>query len=1393
MDVSTAANSWVDSYLEALISSGSRDALAARTGAGYTVPEAVDADRRICAKYYVNQILSLDEDSLRRSWSKVSAANRDNAVDKDARIEYLSWRVWTMKRKRAALAARQAALRRAAAEEDEESEERTAMMYLDDLEATTANLEVDASYAVPEERLECGEGAADGLCHSTSPSADDPTGAFIVRLPAGPQDVYLKKEDLWPHVREFADRAISHVRSVLARLGAAAAAGQGTGGGGGGAELWAVHGHYADAGEAAAAVAASLGCPMLLTGHSLGRNKRAHLLAGGQLSPAEVESAYRISRRIEAEERALDGATAVFTSTQQEVKEQWGLYDGYREALAAALAQRPVPGLHVPAMAVIPPGLDFSALKVDLPPDPVTQLLARHREAMAAQAVAANSPHPSATGTPLAGTRRGSTLALTAAPSMEPPTPAPTANGNGGIPTANGNDVGGLVAAVAGSPKLAIRSGGGSANPAASGCTTPLSSSPPRESSSPPASLEAAAAGPDAPAAAAPPPPPVAPQPSPPPAAGTPAHGGVALASPQHSGMFTEPPIWKEIRRFLRNPAKPVILAMSRPDAKKNVAALVRAYGSSAVLRDLANLVLVLGNRDSLDSLAPGSCRVMESVLRLVDTYDLYGSVAYPKRHSQADVSDIYHLAAATRGVFVNVALQEPFGLTLIEAGAHGVPIVATCHGGPTDIVATLRNGVTVEPGDVGAIAAAITDIITRPELWEAYSSAGRSNILAYSWPSHVLSYLRTVEARRAADSSLANGLLAGGAGGGGGGGGMAHAAAGAGGGGLAGASPSGGGAAGMGGGGGAPSPLRPSFSLSFDDLSALGGGPAGEQVAAGLGAALCDLAAGRASSLPFELPPAVVAAASRLGTDSAAVAAAAANLLRRSADHSAAGAAAADAAGLRELTASTPPASRGGAGGEGGEGSPAAASSPGGLPDVFPGARLALLQRCADAANAGGGSGSGSGTRLLLFAASSGSELLRCAAALRDIATARAAAAEAGGSLGAVAERLGGKLRALLSAALGLDSSSSSSASAASRLLPAGRLSLGLLSCLGCTDTRALLTAGGAAPTALDVLACNSACQLWMTGCKVGSGGPGGGAGGGYGNSGGGGALEGEPGLLFDERYERHVEWHWDATTAKQIVRRVLSNRSGWGRLPVCRPGAVPPRISALGPFHIMVTFAGPAAAGVDPTALLSRFRRKLRLSGLRAQTTVTPAVAPASSGRAGSTGLTLGRGSSGFPMAAETAAADGGSAAAATDGGESVGAGAPAGSGFTLHVTPLRCNRSLVLRYLAVRYGVQLEDMTVVAFHAGGAATGAAAAAALAAPPPPPPSSVSLRCSDGEDLVAGLQRVVLLAEGDGKVGGGAEAAEMTSHGGSGGSSIGPLFEVDLAPYQSSGRVAVL
>lgn len=119
-------------------------------------------------------------------------------------------------------------------------------------------------------------------------------------------------------MREFADRGIAHAKKMVTTLAEAKTP----------CELYMIHGHYADAGEVAALVSSTLDVDMCMTGHSLGRNKLEHLLASGTVSKAEIESTYKISRRVEAEERALESAIMVFTSTKQEIDEQWGLYDG---------------------------------------------------------------------------------------------------------------------------------------------------------------------------------------------------------------------------------------------------------------------------------------------------------------------------------------------------------------------------------------------------------------------------------------------------------------------------------------------------------------------------------------------------------------------------------------------------------------------------------------------------------------------------------------------------------------------------------------------------------------------------------------------------------------------------------------------------------------------------------------------------------------------------------------------------------------------------------------------------------------------------------------------------------------------------------------------------------
>ena len=58
------------------------------------------------------------------------------------------------------------------------------------------------------------------------------------------------------------------------------------------------------------------------------------------LSKDEINTTYKIMRRIEAEELALDGSEIVITSTKQEIEEQWRLYDGFDPVLERKLRAR---------------------------------------------------------------------------------------------------------------------------------------------------------------------------------------------------------------------------------------------------------------------------------------------------------------------------------------------------------------------------------------------------------------------------------------------------------------------------------------------------------------------------------------------------------------------------------------------------------------------------------------------------------------------------------------------------------------------------------------------------------------------------------------------------------------------------------------------------------------------------------------------------------------------------------------------------------------------------------------------------------------------------------------------------------------------------------------------
>ena len=214
-------------------------------------------------------------------------------------------------------------------------------------------------------------------------------------------------------------------------------------------------------------------------------------------------------------------------------------------------------------------------------------------------------------------------------------------------------------------------------------------------------------------------------------------------------------PVRPKIERFLDDPAKPMILALSRPDERKNIPTLIKAYGGDERLRALANLVVVAGTRERIRDMDKGPRSVLTELLMLIDDYDLYGQVAYPKDIPQEEVPEVYRLAARSRGVFINPALTEPFGLTLIEAAASGLPIVATEDGGPRDIVGYCKNGVLIDPLDVEGMAEALLGVLSDKARWRRYAESGIKGARDhFSWSGHAAKYIREIKklvgARRA-------------------------------------------------------------------------------------------------------------------------------------------------------------------------------------------------------------------------------------------------------------------------------------------------------------------------------------------------------------------------------------------------------------------------------------------------------------------------------------------------------------------------------------------------------------------------------------------------------------------------------------------------------------------
>lgn len=200
---------------------------------------------------------------------------------------------------------------------------------------------------------------------------------------------------------------------------------------------------------------------------------------------------------------------------------------------------------------------------------------------------------------------------------------------------------------------------------------------------------------------------------------------------------------------------RPVVLAASRLEVKKNVAGFVDAWLNNDELRRRARLALFVRGVEhpftELARLRTAERDVLEPILQRIDAAGARDDVSFVNAGSQRQLATAYRFFAARGSVFVLPSLYEPFGLAPIEAAACGLAVVATRHGGPSEVFDG-NTGVLVEPERPDHMAAGMLEALDRqPEL---AARAGEMVRERYTWSSTASGYLRVAEALASSGSS---------------------------------------------------------------------------------------------------------------------------------------------------------------------------------------------------------------------------------------------------------------------------------------------------------------------------------------------------------------------------------------------------------------------------------------------------------------------------------------------------------------------------------------------------------------------------------------------------------------------------------------------------------------
>jgi len=166
-----------------------------------------------------------------------------------------------------------------------------------------------------------------------------------------------------------------------------------------------------------------------------------------------------------------------------------------------------------------------------------------------------------------------------------------------------------------------------------------------------------------------------------------------------------------------------------QPDASKqwDIAFLGRLESMKAVDLFPEMLSLLKSDFPSLRFLMTGEGSLRNQLLDDFERKDVSDMVDYL---GVVNTEQVPNLINQSR-VFIYPSREEPFGLSILEAMACGVPVVTTIVFGPSEIITNNVDGLTVPPDNVRELVRAIVTLLQDKRLREKIGRNGRKTVEA--------------------------------------------------------------------------------------------------------------------------------------------------------------------------------------------------------------------------------------------------------------------------------------------------------------------------------------------------------------------------------------------------------------------------------------------------------------------------------------------------------------------------------------------------------------------------------------------------------------------------------------------------------------------------------------